>query len=72
MRVMPMLLLLVSQLVFYGVKFAGADPANGDPIFYEQDGKQSPMFMVMPENLLLAIQILTGLEVLLGTITWKG
>lgn len=25
--------------VFYGVKFAGADPNNGDPLFYEQDGK---------------------------------
>ena len=25
--------------VFYGVKFAGADPANGDPIYYNQDNK---------------------------------
>jgi TonB-dependent starch-binding outer membrane protein SusC len=25
--------------IFYGVKFAGADPANGDPIYYLADGK---------------------------------
>lgn len=25
--------------VFYGPKFAGADPANGDALYYEQDGK---------------------------------
>ena len=25
--------------IFYGVKFAGADPDNGDPLFYLQDGK---------------------------------
>jgi TonB-dependent starch-binding outer membrane protein SusC len=25
--------------VFYAPKFAGADPANGDPLFYKQDGK---------------------------------
>lgn len=25
--------------VFYAPRFAGADPANGDPLFYKQDGK---------------------------------
>jgi TonB-linked SusC/RagA family outer membrane protein len=25
--------------VFYAPRFAGADPANGDPIYYKQDGK---------------------------------
>ena len=25
--------------VFYGVKYAGADPNNGDPLFYKEDGK---------------------------------
>ncbi|MFT3703729.1 MAG: TonB-dependent receptor [Agriterribacter sp.] len=27
--------------VFYGPKFAGADPANGDALFYKQDGKST-------------------------------
>lgn len=27
--------------VFYGPKFAGADPANGDALYYKQDGKST-------------------------------
>ena len=58
--------------VFYGVKFAGADPANGDPIFYEQDGKTITNVYGDAGKFIIGDPNPDWIGGINNTITWKG
>ncbi|MEI9910066.1 MAG: SusC/RagA family TonB-linked outer membrane protein [Bacteroidota bacterium] len=58
--------------IFYGVKFAGADPANGDPLFYEQDGKTTTNVYDDAGKFIIGDPNPDWIGGINNTVTWKG
>jgi hypothetical protein len=58
--------------VFYGVKYAGVDPANGDPIFYNQDEKTTTNVSADAGKFIIGDPNPDWVGGLNNTITWKG
>jgi outer membrane receptor protein involved in Fe transport len=58
--------------VFYGVRFAGADPTNGDPIFYEQDGKTTTNVYGDAGKFIIGDPNPDWIGGINNTVTWKG
>lgn len=58
--------------VFYGAKYAGVDPANGDPLFYEQDGKTTTNVFGDAGKFIIGDPNPDWIAGISNTITWKG
>lgn len=58
--------------IFYGVKFAGADPANGDPLFYNQDGKTTTSVYSDAGKFIIGDPNPDWIAGISNTVTWKG
>ncbi len=58
--------------IFYGVKFAGADPANGDPLFYKQDDKTTTNIFSQAGNFIIGDPNPDWIGGITNTVTWKG
>jgi len=58
--------------IFYGVKYAGVDPANGDPIYYEQDGKTTTNIYGDAGKFIIGDPNPDWIAGISNTITWKG
>jgi hypothetical protein len=58
--------------IFYGVRFAGADPANGDPIFYNQDGKTTTNVYGDAGKFIIGDPNPDWIGGINNTVTWKG
>ena len=66
--------LLIGQPIgiFYGVKFAGADPANGDPLFYNQDDKTTTNQYDQAGKFIVGDPNPDWIGGITNTVTWKG
>ncbi|MBK8087456.1 MAG: TonB-dependent receptor [Chitinophagaceae bacterium] len=58
--------------IFYGVKYAGVDPANGDPLFYEQDDKTTTNVYGDAGKFIIGDPNPDWIAGISNTITWKG
>ncbi len=58
--------------VFYGVKYAGVDPANGDPIFYKQDDKTTTNVYSDAGKFIIGNPNPDWIGGITNTVTWKG
>ncbi len=58
--------------IFYGVKYAGVDPANGDPLFYEQDGKTTTNVYGDAGKFIIGDPNPDWIAGISNTISWKG
>lgn len=58
--------------VFYGVRYAGVDPANGDPLFYEQDGKTKTNVYGDAGKFIIGDPNPDWIAGISNTISWKG
>jgi TonB-dependent starch-binding outer membrane protein SusC len=58
--------------IFYGVKFAGADPANGDPLFLLQDGKTTTNVFDQAGKFIIGDPNPDWIGGINNTVTWKG
>lgn len=58
--------------VFYGVKYAGVDPANGDPLYYEQDGKTTTNVYGDAGKFIIGDPNPDWIAGISNTFTWKG
>jgi len=58
--------------IFYGVKYAGADPANGDPLFYKQDDKTTTNIFSQAGNFIIGDPNPDWIGGITNTVTWKG
>lgn len=58
--------------IFYGAKYAGVDPANGDPLFYEQDGKTTTNVFGDAGKFIIGDPNPDWIAGISNTITWKG
>lgn len=58
--------------IFYGAKFAGADPANGDPLFYLQDGKTTTNVYDDAGKFIVGDPNPDWIGGISNTLTWKG
>ncbi len=58
--------------VFYGVKYAGVDPANGDPIYYNQDEKTTTSVYGDAGKFIIGDPNPDWIAGINNTISWKG
>jgi hypothetical protein len=58
--------------VFYGAKYAGVDPANGDPLFYEQDGKTTTNVFGDAGKFIIGDPNPDWIAGISNTLSWKG
>lgn len=58
--------------VFYGVRYAGADPANGDPLYYLPDGKTTTNVYGDAGKFIIGDPNPDWIGGISNTVTWKG
>jgi TonB-linked SusC/RagA family outer membrane protein len=58
--------------IFYGAKYAGVDPANGDPLFYEQDGKTTTNVFGDAGKFIIGDPNPDWIAGISNTFAWKG
>ena len=58
--------------VFYGVRYAGVDPANGDGLYYEQDGKTTTNVYSDAGKFIIGNPNPDWIGGINNTVSWKG
>lgn len=58
--------------IFYAPRFAGADPANGDPLFYKDDGKTTTNLYNEAGKFIIGDPNPDWIGGISNTVSWKG